>query len=105
MAEVLLFHHALGLTEGVLAFADGIRQAGHTVHTPDLYDGHTFTTVDEGLAYARKVGLPGVRSSSTPACRSRSSVTPGRRTCPCRSTPRRPTRFLWTTVISRPRKR
>ncbi|AGZ45009.1 dienelactone hydrolase family protein [Actinoplanes friuliensis] len=66
MAEVLLFHHALGLTEGVLAFADGIRQAGHTVHTPDLYDGHTFTTVDEGLAYARKVGVQerGVRAAA-----------------------------------------
>jgi dienelactone hydrolase len=57
MAEVLLFHHAQGLTPGVLAFADELRRAGHTVHTPDLYDGHTFETLDEGLAYARKVGF------------------------------------------------
>jgi dienelactone hydrolase len=57
MAEVLLFHHALGLTAGVRAFADELRATGHTVHTPDLYDGHTFDTVDDGLAYARKVGF------------------------------------------------
>lgn len=57
MAEVLLFHHAQGLTEGISAFADRLRQAGHTVHTPDVYDGNTFPTLDEGLAYARQVGF------------------------------------------------
>jgi dienelactone hydrolase len=57
MAEVLLFHHAQGLTAGVLAFADELRRAGHTVHTPDLYDGRTFATLDDGLAYAREVGF------------------------------------------------
>jgi len=57
MAEVLLFHHAQGLTEGVRAFADRIRAAGHTVHTPDTYEGHTFETLDEGLGYAKEVGF------------------------------------------------
>ena len=57
MAEILLFHHAQGLTAGVLAFADELRAAGHTVHTPDLYDGNTFETLDDGLAYAQKVGF------------------------------------------------
>jgi dienelactone hydrolase len=57
MAEVLLFHHAQGQTTGFLAFADDLRRGGHTVHTPDLYDGHTFTTLDDGLAYAQKVGF------------------------------------------------
>ncbi|WP_269459012.1 dienelactone hydrolase family protein [Micromonospora inositola] len=57
MAEVLLFHHAQGQTAGVLAFADELRRAGHTVHTPDLYDGRTFATLDDGLAYAREVGF------------------------------------------------
>lgn len=57
MAEVLLFHHAQGLTPGVLAFADELRKAGHTVHTPDLYEGHTFETLDEGIAYAKQVGF------------------------------------------------
>ena len=61
MADVLLFHHAQGLTEGVVALADRIREAGHTVHTPDLYDGHTFTTLDEGLGYAREVGFGDVQ--------------------------------------------
>lgn len=57
MAEVFLFHHAQGLTPGVTAFADVLRGEGHTVHTPDLYDGHTFDTLDEGLAYAEKTGF------------------------------------------------
>lgn len=57
MAEVLLFHHAQGLTEGLRAFADRLRQAGHTVHTPDLYDGNVFATLDEGLAHAGRVGF------------------------------------------------
>jgi dienelactone hydrolase len=57
MAEVLLFHHAQGLTTGVREFADRLTQAGHTVHTPDLYDGQTFGTLEEGIAYAGKVGF------------------------------------------------
>jgi dienelactone hydrolase len=70
MAEVLLFHHAQGLTEGVAAFADLLREAGHTVHTPDLYDGHTFQTLDEGIGYARETGFGtvlerGVRAADT----------------------------------------
>jgi dienelactone hydrolase len=58
MAEVLLFHHALGQTEGFHAFAEGLRQAGHAVHTPDLFDGCTFSTIEDGLAHAQKVGFP-----------------------------------------------
>ena len=57
MADILLFHHAQGLTEGITAFADALRSAGHLVTVPDLYDGHTFSTLDEGLAYAKKVGF------------------------------------------------
>lgn len=57
MAEVLLFHHALGQTPGFHAFADDLRKAGHTVHTPDLYDGRTFATIDDGVAHARKIGF------------------------------------------------
>lgn len=60
MAEVLLFHHAHGQTQGFLAFADELRRAGHTVHAPDLYDGRTFDTLDEGLAYAGEVGFGNV---------------------------------------------
>ena len=57
MAEMLLFHHAQGQTEGFLAFADALRAAGHTVHAPDLYDGKTFTDLDEGVGYAKQVGF------------------------------------------------
>jgi dienelactone hydrolase len=57
MAEVLLFHHALGLTPGVVEFADALRAAGHDVHTPDLYDGRTFTELSDGVAYAEEVGF------------------------------------------------
>ena len=56
-----MFHHAQGLTPGVLAFADELRAAGHTVHTPDVYDGHTFETLDEGIAYAKSVGFQTVQ--------------------------------------------
>ena len=56
MAEVLLFHHVQGLTAGVQAFADNLRAAGHVVHAPDLFEGQTFDTIDEGMAYARGQG-------------------------------------------------
>ena len=56
MAEILLLHHARGLTPGVLSFAGTLRGAGHVVHTPDLYDGTTFTDTDAGVAYARELG-------------------------------------------------
>jgi dienelactone hydrolase len=57
MAEVLLFHHAQGQTPGFLAFADDLREPGHVVHTPDLYDGNTFADLDTGVGYAKKVGF------------------------------------------------
>src|SRR6478735_7393681 len=57
MAEILLFHHAQGLTPGIVAFADELRAGGHVVHTPDLYDGNTFADIEEGVGYARQVGF------------------------------------------------
>ena len=59
MAEVVLFHHAQGLTPGVIAFADELRRAGHTVHTPDLFEGRTFDSIDEGMRHAEEIGFPG----------------------------------------------
>ena len=56
MAEVLLFHHALGPTEGLHAFANELRQAGHIVHTPDLFEGRTFDSIEDGVGYASEVG-------------------------------------------------
>jgi dienelactone hydrolase len=57
MAEVVLFHHVLGLTAGVEALADDLRGAGHVVHTPDLFDGRTFDSIDAGLAFVRELGF------------------------------------------------
>lgn len=60
MSEVILFHHAQGLTAGVRAFADELRSAGHTVHVPDLFDGRTFDTVESGVDHAREIGFDNV---------------------------------------------
>ena len=57
MTEVLLFHHAQGQTTGFHAFADELRGAGHTVHTPDLFDGRTFDSIDEGMAFVGQLGF------------------------------------------------
>ena len=57
MAEIVLFHHVMGLTPGINDFADQLRSAGHIVHTPDLFDAHTFPTIQEGIAHARTVGF------------------------------------------------
>ncbi|WP_425953628.1 dienelactone hydrolase family protein [Xylanimonas sp. McL0601] len=56
MAEVVLFHHAGGLTDGVRAFARMLQDDGHTVHTPDLFEGRTFPVTREGVAWADAVG-------------------------------------------------
>lgn len=56
MTEVVLFHHALGLTEGVTAFADELRHAGHTVHTPDLFGGQTFPSIEAGIGNVERLG-------------------------------------------------
>ena len=70
MSEVLLFHHAQGQTAGFHAFAQDLRGACHTVHTPDLFAGRIFGTLDEGISYARETGFEnilerGVRAADT----------------------------------------
>ena len=57
MAEVVVFHHVQGLTDGVHAFADELRENGHTVHTPDMFGGRTFPTIDDGIMFAREQGF------------------------------------------------
>ncbi len=56
MAEVVLFHHVQGLTDGVQAFADELRAGGHIVHTPDLFEGARPESIDDGLALTGKIG-------------------------------------------------
>ena len=57
MSEVVIFHHSKGLTEDVLAFAAALRARGHRVHTPDLYEGVTFATLEDGIAHAESIGF------------------------------------------------
>ena len=57
MAEVVLYHHVLGLTPGIVAFAERLRSAGHTVHTPDLFDGRAFDDLEEGMEFVQKLGF------------------------------------------------
>jgi dienelactone hydrolase len=56
MAEVVLFHHVQGLTDGVRAFAEELGAGGHIVHTPDLFDGERPATIDDGIAFADSLG-------------------------------------------------
>lgn len=56
MAEVVLFHHVQGLTDGVRALAEQLRAGGHTVHTPDLFDGELPATLDDGVALTQQIG-------------------------------------------------
>ncbi|RLV49245.1 dienelactone hydrolase [Nocardioides mangrovicus] len=67
MREIILFHHAQGLTDGVAAFADRLRAAGHTVHTPDLFEGRTFDTVEAGVAHAQEIGFDTVAARGVAA--------------------------------------
>ncbi|MDP3968569.1 MAG: dienelactone hydrolase family protein [Nocardioides sp.] len=52
MTHVVLFHHVLGLTEGVRRFAERLAGSEHTVHTPDLFDGQVAPTLEAGMAIA-----------------------------------------------------
>lgn len=56
MTELIIFHHAQGRTSGVLDLAEHLAGAGHVVHTPDLYDGLVFDTLEEGIAHAKRIG-------------------------------------------------
>lgn len=61
MAELLLFHHAQGLTSGMHAFADDLRAVGHVVHMPDLFDGLTFASIQAGMAHIEAMGFDAMR--------------------------------------------
>ena len=70
MSDVLLFHHAQGRTPGVLAFADRLREAGHTVHTPDLFEGRLFDSIEAGMAHVEELGMDNVIERGTAAAQS-----------------------------------
>jgi dienelactone hydrolase len=57
MAEVILYHHVLGLTSGIMAFAERLGEVGHRVNTPDLFNGRTFETIEEGMGFVNELGF------------------------------------------------
>ena len=67
MTQLVLFHHAQGLTPGVTAFADRLRAAGHDVHTPDLFDGRTFDSIEAGMSFVGELGFDEVMERGTRA--------------------------------------
>lgn len=56
MAEIALFHHVLGRTDGVRALGRRLEDGGHTVQVPDLFDGRLFHTVEDGMAHLEALG-------------------------------------------------
>ncbi|WP_166984347.1 dienelactone hydrolase family protein [Paramicrobacterium fandaimingii] len=55
MTEIVMFHHVLGRTVALEQIAERLRAAGHQVHMPDLFDGHTFESVDEGKTFVESI--------------------------------------------------
>ncbi|UVI35834.1 dienelactone hydrolase family protein [Brevibacterium spongiae] len=68
MTALVLLHSALGRTSGMDAIAERFVLAGHTVHTPDVYAGRTFTTAEEGVAHSQEVGFTTLVDRVTEAC-------------------------------------
>ncbi|MEV5883256.1 dienelactone hydrolase family protein [Streptomyces sp. NPDC052020] len=54
--NIMLFHSSHGLTPAVRSAADRLRGAGHQVWTPDLFEGRTFDTAEEGMAFQDETG-------------------------------------------------
>jgi dienelactone hydrolase len=74
MSEIVLYHHIQGLTDGIRAFGDELRQAGHTVHMPDVFEGRTFETLEEGMAFARTTGFDALGQRGVAAAEELSSA-------------------------------
>jgi len=74
MAEILLFHHAYGLTDGLRALAARLNADGHTVHTPDCYAGVTFRKLDDGLRHAQTIGHDAVEEFARRSARQHKSA-------------------------------
>lgn len=57
MAEIMLFHAALGLRHGVIDGANRLRDVGHIVYTPDYFDGEVFSDLAEGERKSDALGM------------------------------------------------
>lgn len=56
--QVVVFHSALALRPAVTAFAERLRDAGHTVHVPDSFDGEAFDNLQKEIAKRDALGVP-----------------------------------------------
>ncbi|MER5967636.1 dienelactone hydrolase family protein [Streptomyces sp. NPDC002057] len=54
--DIMLFHSVYGLRPAVRDAADRLRAAGHQVWVPDLFDGWTTGSVEEGMAKRDEIG-------------------------------------------------
>ncbi|MEU5978541.1 dienelactone hydrolase family protein [Streptomyces sp. NPDC047315] len=54
--NIMLFHSTYGLRPAVHSAAERLEAAGHRVWTPDLFEGRTFETVEEGMAFKEELG-------------------------------------------------
>ena len=54
--DIILFHSVHGLRPAVHAWAERLRAAGHQVQVPDLFEGRTPDTVEEGRELKDKIG-------------------------------------------------
>lgn len=54
----MLFHSVYGQQQAVVTAADRLRDAGHTVTAPDLYNGQVTEEVGEGFALCDRIGWP-----------------------------------------------
>ncbi|MBA4860106.1 dienelactone hydrolase family protein [Streptomyces sp. PSKA54] len=54
--NIMLFHSTYGLRPAVREAADRLREAGHEVWTPDLFEGRVFDTVEEGRDFKDEIG-------------------------------------------------
>jgi dienelactone hydrolase len=57
VSDVVLFHHAQGRTDGIVQFAERLHSAGHQVIVPDLFEGKTFASIEDGVGYAQEIGF------------------------------------------------
>ncbi len=56
MARLVLFHHVLGLTDGVRELGERLAAGRHAVATPDLYGGQVASSIEDGFAIMKGIG-------------------------------------------------
>ncbi|MGW0467272.1 dienelactone hydrolase family protein [Streptomyces sp. NPDC003027] len=54
--DIMLFHSTYGPRPAVEAAAERLRAAGHQVRVPDLFEGQTAETVEEGMELQKAIG-------------------------------------------------